>query len=57
MLRALLIVLLVMLFIGMLPFWPYSATWGWGYYPSFGMLVLLAVVLLFFTGIRRDQII
>jgi hypothetical protein len=39
-------VLLILLLIGALPTWPYSATWG--YYPSggVGMLLLILVVLL-----------
>ncbi|MBV8144689.1 MAG: DUF3309 domain-containing protein [Gammaproteobacteria bacterium] len=45
MLTILLIVLLLIL-IGALPTWPYSA--GWGYYPSgtVGVLVVVLVVLL-----------
>lgn len=42
-LRILLIVLLVLLLIGMLPAWPYSANWG--YYPSGGLGLILIVVL------------
>ncbi|MBN8596776.1 MAG: DUF3309 domain-containing protein [Planctomycetes bacterium] len=41
--RVLLIVLLVLLLIGLLPAWPYSA--GWGYYPSGGLGLILIVVL------------
>ena len=33
--RIVLVVILVLLVIGMLPAWPYSA--GWGYYPSGGL--------------------
>jgi len=45
MLRILLIVLLVLLLLGALPTWPYSA--GWGYYPSGGLgLVLLILIIL-----------
>ena len=42
----LLMVLLVLLLIGALPTWPYSAQWG--YYPSggFGLVVLILVILL-----------
>ena len=42
--RTLLIILLVLLLIGALPAWPYSA--GWGYYPSggLGLIVLIIVV-------------
>ena len=45
--RLLLFVVLILLLIGALPTWPYSA--GWGYYPSgLGLIILivLAVVLL-----------
>jgi hypothetical protein len=38
-----LIVLLVLLFIGAIPTWPFSA--GWGYAPS-GLLFLVLIVLL-----------
>jgi hypothetical protein len=41
-----LLVVLVLILIGALPTWPYSA--GWGYYPSgtLGIVVLVLVVLL-----------
>ena len=38
-----LLVLLVLILIGALPTWPYSR--GWGYYPSGGVGVVVAVVL------------
>jgi hypothetical protein len=38
-----LVVVLVILLIGLLPAWPYSA--GWGYYPSGGLGLLLLIVL------------
>lgn len=41
--RLLLLILLVLLVIGALPLWPYSV--GWGYYPSGGVGLLLAVLL------------
>jgi len=45
MLRTVLIVLVVLLLLGALPTWPYSA--GWGYYPSGGLgLVLIILVIL-----------
>jgi hypothetical protein len=46
MLSTVLIVILVLILIGALPTWPYSA--GWGYYPSgaLGVLLLIVVVLL-----------
>jgi hypothetical protein len=39
------LIILVLLLIGAIPTWPYSA--GWGYYPSggFGILLLLVLVL------------
>lgn len=44
-----LLVILIVLLIGGLPTWPYSA--GWGYYPSGGIgLVLLIVVILILLG-------
>jgi len=46
MIRTLLLIILVIVVIGALPTWPYSA--GWGYYPSggFGTLLVVLVVLL-----------
>ena len=44
-----LIVILILLLVGALPTWPYSA--GWGYYPSGGLgLVVLILVILLLTG-------
>jgi hypothetical protein len=44
-----LLVILVILLIGALPSWPYSA--GWGYYPSSGLgLVLIILVVLLAMG-------
>jgi len=41
-----LLIVLVLILIGALPAWPYSA--GWGYYPSggVGLIVIVLVVLL-----------
>jgi hypothetical protein len=41
-----LLIILVLILIGALPTWPYSA--GWGYYPSgtLGIIVIVLVVLL-----------
>ncbi len=41
-----LLIVLVLILIGALPTWPYSA--GWGYYPSgtLGIIVIVLVVLL-----------
>jgi Protein of unknown function (DUF3309) len=46
----LLVILLVLLLIGSLPTWPYSS--GWGYYPAGGLgaILLVAVVLVLFSG-------
>ena len=42
---SLLIIVIILLLIGALPAWPYSA--GWGYYPSGGLgLVLLILIVL-----------
>jgi hypothetical protein len=41
--RAILLIILLLLVIGALPTWPYSA--GWGYYPSGGGLLLLIILL------------
>jgi hypothetical protein len=49
MLGTILLVILILLLIGGLPHWPYSA--GWGYYPSGGVgLVLLIVLILVLAG-------
>ena len=48
--RNLLVVVLILLLIGALPTWPYSASWG--YFPSGGFLLLLVVMLLL---LGRDQ--
>jgi Protein of unknown function (DUF3309) len=49
MLGTILIVILILLLIGALPTWPYSA--GWGYYPGGGLgLVLIIVVVLILIG-------
>ena len=47
--RIVLIVVLVILLLGLLPTWPYSA--GFGYYPSGGLgLVLLIIIILLVLG-------
>ncbi|MBI3802980.1 MAG: DUF3309 domain-containing protein [Nitrospirae bacterium] len=44
-----LLIVLILLLVGALPTWPYSA--GWGYYPSGGVgLVVLILVILLLTG-------
>jgi uncharacterized membrane protein len=46
--QLLITIILVILLIGLLPTWPYSSGWGWGYYPSggVGLLVIIIVVIL-----------
>ena len=39
-----LLIILILLLVGALPAWPYSA--GWGYYPSGGLGVVLLIVLI-----------
>ena len=47
--NTILLVVLILLLVGALPTWPYSANWG--YYPSGGLgLVLLILVILLVTG-------
>jgi hypothetical protein len=49
MLRTVLLILLILLLLGALPTWPYSA--GWGYYPSGGLgLVLVILIVLIIAG-------
>jgi hypothetical protein len=44
-----LLIILILLLIGALPTWPYSA--GWGYYPSGGLgLVLVVLIVLLLMG-------
>lgn len=44
-----LLIILIILLLGALPTWPYSA--GWGYYPSGGLgLVVLIVIVLLLMG-------
>ena len=47
--RTVLIIILVLLVLGMLPVWPYSA--GFGVYPAGGLgLILLIVIILLLMG-------
>ena len=41
--RTILLIILIIVLLGALPTWPYSA--GWGYYPSGGFGVILVIVL------------
>lgn len=55
MLRLLLIVILILLLLGSLPTWPYSA--GWGYYPSGGLgLIILIVIIILLLDRRRVRL-
>ena len=42
--RLVILILLLLLILGALPTWPYSA--GWGYYPSGGLGLILLIILL-----------
>jgi hypothetical protein len=44
MLRLIVFLILLLLLIGSLPTWPYSANWG--YYPSGGLGLLLVIVVI-----------
>jgi len=47
--RTILLIVVIILLLGALPTWPYSA--GWGYYPSGGLgLVLLIRIILAVMG-------
>ena len=48
--RTILLILLVLLLLGALPTWPYSA--GWGYYPS-GGIGLVLIILIILAVMRR----
>ena len=49
MLGTILIIILILLLIGALPTWPYSA--GWGYYPGGGLgLILIIIIILVLLG-------
>ena len=44
MVRTVLIVIIILLLLGSLPAWPYSA--GWGYYPAGGLGGLLIILII-----------
>jgi len=47
--RLILLIIIILLVLGALPTWPYSA--GWGYYPSGGLgLVLVILLILILLG-------
>ena len=47
----LILIVLVLLLVGALPTWPYSAAWG--FYPSGGLGILLLIVLVLLLSRRR----
>jgi hypothetical protein len=48
-LKTIILILIILLLLGSLPAWPYSA--GWGYYPSGGLgLVLVILIILLVAG-------
>jgi hypothetical protein len=53
--RLLLAIVLIVLLLGALPTWPYSADWGLGYYPSglFGLFLLILLFMALFRGPDR----
>ena len=42
--RLLILIVLIVLLLGVLPTWPYSA--GWGYYPSSGLGLLVIILII-----------
>jgi hypothetical protein len=47
--RLILLLILIVLLLGALPLWPYSA--GWGYYPGGGLgLILIILIVLIILG-------
>ncbi len=50
MLGTILLIILVLLLLGALPTWPYSA--GWGYYPSGGVGLLLVILIVLLVAGR-----
>jgi hypothetical protein len=48
--RFILLIIVIILLIGALPSWPYSA--GWGYYPSGGLgTILIILLILYLVGV------
>jgi hypothetical protein len=48
--RLILLIILIILVVGALPSWPYSA--GWGYYPSGGLgTILIILIILALVGV------
>lgn len=51
MLRTILLIVVILVLLGSLPMWPYSA--GWGFYPSGGLGLLVIILLVFMLLDRR----
>jgi hypothetical protein len=51
--RLILLILVIILLLGALPTWPYSANWG--YYPSggLGLVVIILLIVMLMGGGRR----
>jgi Protein of unknown function (DUF3309) len=49
-LGTILLIILILLLLGALPTWPYSA--GWGYYPSGGVGLLLVILIVLLVAGR-----
>jgi hypothetical protein len=51
--RLILVILVIILLLGALPTWPYSANWG--YYPSggLGLVVIILLIVMLMGGGRR----
>ena len=54
-LGTILLIILVLLLVGALPAWPYSASWG--YYPTggLGLLLLIVIILLVLGNFSRGR--
>jgi hypothetical protein len=46
------IVILFLFALGAMPTWPYAANWGYGWYPSGGLWVIMVVILIIFLLYR-----
>ena len=52
-LQTILIILLLLLLIGALPAWPYSADWGYAPGSLLGLVLILVIIIAFFGRGRR----
>ena len=50
---SLLLALVIALMILSLPTWPHTAAWGYGYYPTSGLSILLLIVIVLLLTRRR----